>query len=95
MASSAELTDRQLQVLHALCRPVGEDGPFLTPATNKEIAAELGISVDAVKHHLRALFALFDIDHVPQNRKRAQLVAKALVAGAVPVPPRRPPNPVP
>ena len=41
------------------------------------------LSVDAVKSHLRVLFQRFGVEELPQNRKRAALVARALRSGAV------------
>ena len=65
-------------MLVALCRPF-KDGPaFATPATNAEIAAELHLSVDAVKTHLRALFEKFELADAPQSSKRLALVQRAL-----------------
>ena len=76
------LSEGQRRVLVALCRPL-KDSAYATPATNREIAAEVHLSVDAVKAHLRVLFERFDLDELPQNRKRARLAALALVNGVV------------
>jgi pSer/pThr/pTyr-binding forkhead associated (FHA) protein len=72
----------QQRVLDALCRPALQ-GPLGTPATNREIAAELFISLETVKSHMQALFELFDVPQMPQNRKRAELVRRAFERGAV------------
>jgi hypothetical protein len=77
------LSATQLKVLVALCRPFRDGERFVTPATNQEIAAELFLSVDAVKNHLRVLFAKFELDELPQNQKRAQLAERALRWGLV------------
>jgi FHA domain len=77
-----ELTAMQRKVLVALCRPF-KDEPFASPATNQAIADEVFLSVDAVKAHLRTLFALLGLDHLPQNQKRAKLAADALQHGLV------------
>jgi hypothetical protein len=76
------LTPAQRRVLLALCRPY-RDSDVASPASNREIAQELHVSVDAVKTTLRALFDLFGIDELPQNRKRAALALQAIRAGAV------------
>ena len=76
------LTPAQRRVLVALCRPY-RDGGFATPASNPEIARELSVSVEAVKTTLKALFELFGIPDLPQNRKRASLAQQALQSGAV------------
>ena len=76
------LTPAQRRVLVALCRPF-RDGGYATPATNQQIADELVVTVDAVKSNLRALFAAFGVDDLPQNQKRASLAMKALRSGVV------------
>jgi FHA domain len=77
-----QLTDTQRRVLIALCRPYRE-ASFATPATNQEIAAEVFLSVDAVKMHLRTLFGKFQLAELPQNQKRATLVERALQFGVI------------
>jgi pSer/pThr/pTyr-binding forkhead associated (FHA) protein len=76
------LTPAQRRVLIALCRPFKES-TYSTPATNQQIADELVVSVDAVKSNLRALFAAFGVDDLPQNQKRASLALDALRTGVV------------
>ena len=79
-ALTMPVTPTQRKVLIALCRPVNESA-FATPATNKEIAEEVFLSVDAVKAQLRVLFDRFGLEDLPQNQKRARLAASALVGG--------------
>ncbi len=76
------LSPMQRRVLIALCRPV-HDSASATPATNRQIAAEVFLSVDAVKAHLRVLFERFGLSDLPQNEKRARLVASVLVSGVL------------
>jgi len=76
------LSPAQQRVLDALCRPAIE-GPLSTPASNREIAAELFIGVETVKSHMHALFDLFEVPDMPQNRKRAELVRLAFERGAI------------
>jgi FHA domain-containing protein len=78
-----ELSSAQRAVLRALCRPFAERSSWAKPATNADIAAELVLSVEAVKGHLRVLFAKFSVDALPQNEKRLRLAERALVSGAV------------
>ena len=77
------VSDAQRRVLIALCRPYKDPGAFTTPATNQEIAAELFLSVEAVKTHLRALFSKFGVEGLPQNQKRAKLIERAFQTGLV------------
>ena len=76
------LTDTQRRILNALARPLA-DSAYATPATNREIADEVSLSVDAVKGHLRVLFDRFGLGDEPQNSKRARLAALVLVEGVV------------
>lgn len=82
-ALSANVTDAQRRVLVALCRPYKDAGGYAAPASNKQIADELCIGVDAVKTHMRALFYAFGVGHLAQNQKRARLVERAFRTGFV------------
>jgi hypothetical protein len=77
------VSDAQRRVLVALCRPFRDAERFATPATNQEIADELVLSLDAVKSHMRALFARFGVEDLPPNEKRTRLVERALAGGVV------------
>jgi hypothetical protein len=77
------LSEAQRRVLVALCRPYRERGAHVTPATNRQIADELVLSVEAVKTHLRTLFQRFGVEDLPQNAKRARLVELAFETGVV------------
>jgi pSer/pThr/pTyr-binding forkhead associated (FHA) protein len=81
--AGATVSPAQRRVLLALCRPFKDESPYATPATNQGIAAELQLSVDAVKTHMRALFEKLGVEDLPQNRKRVALVERALQSGAV------------
>jgi pSer/pThr/pTyr-binding forkhead associated (FHA) protein len=63
------VTPTQRRVLEVLCR-----GSI--PASNQEIADELGISLDTVKGTLSVLFERFELTALPQNAKRAALAAR-------------------
>jgi DNA-binding CsgD family transcriptional regulator len=79
-ATGIPLSETQRRVLIALCRPVN-DSTSAMPATNRQIADEVYLSVDAVKAHLRSLFQKFGIESLPQNQKRSRLVAEAFQRG--------------
>jgi hypothetical protein len=81
--AAQELTDTQRRVLVALCRPYRDGGNFATPATNQQIAEEVFLGVDAVKMHLRRLFAKFELADIPQNEKRAKLAESVLQFGVI------------
>lgn len=79
----ARVTNTQRRVLIALCRPFAGGSEFATPATNRQIADEVSLSVDAVKANLRALFERFDVGDLPQNKKRVRLAELALRTGTI------------
>jgi pSer/pThr/pTyr-binding forkhead associated (FHA) protein len=81
--TQARLSDAQRRVLVALCRPFKDGDAYASPPPNQQIAEELFLGVDTVKTHLRALFARFEIEDLPQNQKRLKLVEIALKSGAV------------
>jgi hypothetical protein len=83
LGAAASVSPAQRKVLVALCRPYKDDPSFATPATNNEIAAELHLSVDAVKTHLRALFEKLAVGELPQNQKRVAVAERALQSGIV------------
>jgi pSer/pThr/pTyr-binding forkhead associated (FHA) protein len=77
------LTPAQRRVLVALARPFAGDSYAAVPASNREIADELVVSIDAVKANLRALFERLGVEDLPQNRKRARLVELAFSSGVI------------
>ena len=78
LAPAVALTDTQLRILEALCRPALGGNHYATPATNQEIAEQVFLSVDAVKAHLRTLYRKFGIEDLAHNQKRARLVELVL-----------------
>lgn len=78
-----DLTPTQRKVLASLCRPFWNPGAPTVPTTNPAIAAELVLSVEAIKSHMRTLFAKFGVEDLPQNQKRRRLAELAMQAGLV------------
>jgi len=78
-----QLSATQQKVLAALCRPYGGAAHLATPASNQQIAAELFLSLDAVKSNLRSMYQLFGVAELAQNQKRAQLAERAIAWGLV------------
>lgn len=78
------LTGAERRVLVALCTPFAADsGPAPAPASNRDIADALNVSVDSVKTHVRSLFAKLDVGDLPQYQKRTELARRALERGLV------------
>ncbi len=67
----------------ALCRPFRDGEAFARPASNREIADALNLTVAAVKTHLRTLFVRFGLADLPQNEKRGRLVQRAFEEGVL------------
>ncbi len=65
-----ELTRREVDVVAALCQPALSDEAFVTPATTREIAANLVVTEAAVKQHLLRLYQKLRIAEGPNRRVR-------------------------
>jgi DNA-binding CsgD family transcriptional regulator len=78
------VTAAERRVLVALCLPFATDGDrAATPATNRDIALALNVSLDNVKKHVRSLFDKLGVEDLPQYRKRTELARRALEEGLV------------
>lgn len=81
--AEVQISPAQRRVLTALCRPYKGENAYAVPATNGHIAENEFLSIDVVKTHLRMLFRIFGIEHLPQNQKRARLVELAFKSGII------------
>ncbi|QSE84967.1 FHA domain-containing protein [Rhodococcus koreensis] len=72
------VTGAERDILDTLCRPFQHHAPFACPPSNSQIAEELQLSDATVKTHLRALFAKFGVEDLPQNQKRVRLAELVL-----------------
>jgi hypothetical protein len=82
IAQPPPLTQRERDVLVALCRPLLTGDAFTEPASIRAIAAELVVSEAAVKQHLSRLYEKFDVG-AHGERRRVQLANAAVARGAV------------
>lgn len=82
-AAALKVTPAQRKVLAALAAPSISAGKLTAPASNAEIAAELYVSVETVKSHMKALVKLLDLEDVPSSQKRVRLVEEAMRMGIV------------
>lgn len=80
-SAAPELTRREADVVAALCQPALSDEAFVTPATAREIAAELVVTEAAVKQHLLRLYTKLGIPEGPNRRTKLanELMALGLV----------------
>ncbi len=69
-SAAPELTRRELDVITSLCRPALCDDAFVTPATAREIAADLVVTEAAVKQHLLRLYTKLRIAEGVNRRIR-------------------------
>lgn len=72
-----ELTRRELDVIASLCRPAMSDDAFVTPATAREIAADLVVTEAAVKQHLLRLYSKL---RIPEGQNRRIRLANEVIA---------------
>jgi len=79
--NAPDLTRRESEVLTALCRPALSQEAFVAPATAREIADELVVTVAAVKQHLLRLYAKFRI--AEGVGRRARLANEVISLGVV------------
>jgi FHA domain len=82
LAEPPSLTQREREVLLALCRPLLAGDAFTEPASIRTIAAELVVSEAAVKQHLARLYRKFGVGEFGE-RRRVQLANAAVTTGAV------------
>jgi len=78
-----DLTRRERDVLRALCRPLASGDVFTEPASMARIAAELVVTEEAVKQHLRNLYGKFGLVEPGDRRRRVRLANEAIRRGAI------------
>ncbi len=83
MFGVGSLTEMQRAILIALARPYKAGVAYAVPASNAEVAREVHLSLDAVKGHLKVLYARFEIAHLARNQKRTRLVQCAFQLGLI------------
>jgi len=85
-SAAPELTRRELDVITSLCRPAMSDDAFVTPATAREIAADLVVTEAAVKQHLLRLYSKLKIGEGLNRRIRLanEVVALGLARPQLP-----------
>jgi hypothetical protein len=83
--AAPDLTRREVEVLHALCRPALRHEAFVAPATARDVAEELVVTEAAVKQHLLRLYQKF---RIPEGgNRRGRLANEVIALGIVrPVP---------
>jgi DNA-binding CsgD family transcriptional regulator len=81
-SAAPAVTAAQRAVLVALVRPMLASGAA-APAGNAAIAAELVLSTETVRSHIKDLYERFGLEAVAPSAKRAELAASAVRLGVV------------
>ncbi len=81
-SAAPAVTAAQRAVLVALVRPMLDSGAA-GPAGNATIAAELVLSTETVRSHIKDLYERFGLEAVAPSAKRAELAAAAVRLGVV------------
>jgi predicted component of type VI protein secretion system len=76
------VTERERDVLIALCRPLASGDVFTEPASIREMADALTVTESAIKQHLANLYDRFGITG-DDGRRRVRLANEALHRGVV------------
>jgi FHA domain-containing protein len=76
-SAAPELTRREIDVIASLCRPALSEDAFATPATAREIAADLVVTEAAVKQHLLRLYTKL---RIPEGQNRRVRLANEVIA---------------
>ncbi len=83
LSATPRFSEQQQRVLHALCRPLFNDGEGINPATDEQIAEATGIPLDAVASELDHLGRALGLEEMPSPDQRAEIALLAMRSGLV------------
>ena len=83
LSATPRFSEQQQRILRALCRPLFADGEGINPASDEEIAAATGISLEAVQAELDHLGRALGLDEMPVADQRAEIALLAMRSGLV------------
>jgi hypothetical protein len=83
LSATPRFSEQQQRVLHALCRPLFNDGEGINPATDEEIAEATRIPLEAVVSELDHLGRALGLDDMPYPDRRAEIALLAMRSGLV------------
>ena len=83
MRSAWSYSEQQQRILHALCRPLCEDGEGVRPAQDGEIAAALALAEPVVARELDAVAQSFGYTELGLDERRLRTALTALRSGLV------------
>jgi pSer/pThr/pTyr-binding forkhead associated (FHA) protein len=83
LSATPRFSEQQQRILRELCRPLLGDGEGVTPSSDEDVAAALGIGVETVTTELDHLTRAFGLEDMPLREARAEVALLALRSGLV------------
>src|SRR3954452_10560920 len=83
LSATPRFSEQQQRILRELCRPLLGDGEGVTPSSDEDVAAALGIGVETVTTELDHLTRAFGLEDMPVTEARAEVALLALRSGLV------------
>jgi hypothetical protein len=83
LSATPRFSEQQQRILRELCRPLLGDGEGVTPSSDEDVAAALGIGVETVTIELDHLTRAFGLEDMPVQEARAEVALLALRSGLV------------
>jgi pSer/pThr/pTyr-binding forkhead associated (FHA) protein len=83
LSATPRFSEQQQRILRELCRPLFGDGEGVTPTSDEDIAATLGIALENVTIELDHLTRALGLQDMPTSESRAEVALLALRSGLV------------
>jgi pSer/pThr/pTyr-binding forkhead associated (FHA) protein len=83
LSATPRFSEQQQRILRELCRPLFGDGEGVTPTSDEDIAATLGIALEDVTIELDHLTRALGLEDMPTSESRAEVALLALRSGLV------------
>jgi pSer/pThr/pTyr-binding forkhead associated (FHA) protein len=83
LSATPRFSEQQQRILRELCRPLFGDGEGVTPTSDEDIAAALGIALENVTTELDHLTRALGLEDMPTSESRAEVALLALRSGLV------------
>jgi pSer/pThr/pTyr-binding forkhead associated (FHA) protein len=83
LSATPRFSEQQQRILKELCRPLFGDGEGVTPTSDEDIAASLGMSLETVATELDHLTRALGLESMPHGEGRAEVALLALRSGLV------------
>jgi pSer/pThr/pTyr-binding forkhead associated (FHA) protein len=83
LSATPRFSEQQQRILRELCRPLFGDGEGVTPTSDEDIAATLGIALENVTIELDHLTRALGLEDMPTSESRAEVALLALRSGLV------------